>query len=399
MSRDAATRRLRPPVDVDSRPALAAMAAAFLVGSAGNLTLPLWLGAAVEGLGADERAVALVGSAELACLAAASLVIAPRAGRTNRRSLAVAGALLVCLGHGVAALAPSLAVLLVARMLAGAGAGAAVASANASAAATSVPERAYARIFVLGGAGCALLMVGMPYAIGPWGTAGAFGALLAATLVSSPLLVFIPAHPPASEDPVKPALSLGPAVAAALLASLIVTVGLDALWAFAERIGRRAGLEPTALGLVLGLASLAVLAAAALASWLGLRLGRVAPLVLGFGVLAGSAVALGHARSPGVYVVAVLLLGPGFFFTQPFIMGAMAALDPYGRVSAAAGGAMTVGAALGPGVGGLLVAAEGYASLGWLGATCGLVALALMGPVALHVDRVRNRGLPRKRST
>lgn len=68
-------------------------------------------------------------------------------------------------------------------------------------------------------------------------------------------------------------------------------------------------------------------------------------------------------------------------------------------MSAAAGGAMTVGAALGPGVGGLLVAAEGYASLGWLGATCGLVALALMGPVALHVDRVRNRGLPRKRST
>jgi predicted MFS family arabinose efflux permease len=256
----------------------------------------------------------------------------------------------------------------------------------------------YARIFVLGGAGCALLMLVMPHAIGPWGTAGAFGALLVASLVSSPLLVFMPAHPPPSEDPVKPGLPRGPAVAAALLASLVVTVGLDALWAFAERIGRRAGLEPTALGLVLGMASLAVLVAAGLASWLGLRLGRVAPLVLGFGVLAGSAVVLGHARTPGVYVTAVLLLGPGFFFSQPFMMGAMAALDPYGRVGAAAGGAMTVGAALGPGVGGLLVAAGDYAALGWLGAACGLVSLALIGPVALRVDRVTRGAPPSERS-
>jgi hypothetical protein len=224
----------------------------------------------------------------------------------------------------------------------------------------------------------------MPHAIGPWGTGGAFGALLAATLVFSPLLLFMPAHPPASEDPVKPGLSLGPAVAAALLASLVVTVGLDALWAFAERIGRRSGLEPTALGLVLGLASLAVVAAAGSRRGSACAWGRGRP-----GPRFGAAVVrgVGHARSPGAPWPRSF---PGPGSSQPFMMGAMAALPTGVSVD----GAMTVGGALGPRRGPAR-RRRGYASLGWLGATCGPVSLALIGPV-VPGDRV---GLPRERST
>lgn len=373
---------------VDSRRALAAMAAASLVAGAANLTLPIWLGAAVEHLGARERDVALIASAELACLGLTSLALAPRLARASRRALVLAGALLLVIGNAMAASAGALPLLLAGRMLAGAGAGAAVAAMNATAAATSVPERTYALVFVLGGAGCALLMLAMPRACDIWGTAGAFGSLAATTLLASPLLSWMPAHPPLAPAARAPGrLPRGRAVAAALAASLLVTVGVDAIWPFAERIGRRAGLEATALGVVLAATSLAVLAAAGLASWLGLLWGRVFPLALGFGSFAAAAVALGHAGSPAVYAPAMILLGTGFFFAQPFLMGALAALDPYGRVTAAGGATMTVGASVGPAVGGLFVTDGSYAAAGWFAAACGLASLALIGAVARHVDR------------
>jgi predicted MFS family arabinose efflux permease len=168
-------------------------------------------------------------------------------------------------------------------------------------------------------------------------------------------------------------------------------VGVDALWAFGERIGRRAGLDASAIGLVLALASLIVLACGGLASWLGTRAGRIGPLSLGFLVCVPAAVVLGYAGSPAAWVPSVLLLAAGFFFAQPFMMGTLAALDRHGRVVAAAGAAMTVGAALGPGVGGLLVGSGSYGRLGWFGAACAVLSWALVAAVALHVGR---RGAP-----
>jgi predicted MFS family arabinose efflux permease len=363
------------------------MAAGSLAGSAANLTLPLWLGAAVETLGAPARDVAWVASLELGCLALAALGLAPRLGEASRHSLALAGVLLLALGNAAAALAPSLTLLFLARALAGAGAGAIMAATNATAAATSVPERTYALMFVLGGAGCALVMWLMPRFSEPHGMAGAFAVLLVTTLCVAPLLLWMPAHPAAARDADPGPFPRGPAVVAGLLASLVVMVGVDALWAFGERIGRRAGLEAASIGLVLALASLVVLAAGALASWLGTRAGRIGPLSLGFLICVPAAVALGHAGSPGAWVPAVLLLAAGFFFAQPFMMGTLAALDRHGRVVAAAGAAMTVGAALGPGVGGVLAAGGSYARLGWFGGACAVFCWALVAGVALHVGR------------
>jgi predicted MFS family arabinose efflux permease len=374
--------------DVDTPRALAAMAGASLAAGASNLTLPLWVGATVEGLGASERAVALVASIELGCLALASLVAAPRLARASRRALALAGLLVLALGNAGAALAASLATLVLARALAGVGAGVAMAAVNATAAGAAVPERTYALVFVLGGAGCAVLMLAMPLWSEPYGTAGAFGVLLAATLVVAPLAAWMPPHPPLAGESRPDGLPRGPAVAAALAASLLVTVGLDALWPFAERIGRHTGLTAGAIGAILASTALVVLAVAAFASWLGVRAGRLAPLCAGFTIFAAAAVALGHARSPAVFVPAVLLVGAGFFFSQPFMMGTIATLDRRGRVNAAAGAMMTVGAAIGPAVGGLLATDGDYGRLGWLAAACGLASLALIGAVALRAGRV-----------
>jgi MFS family permease len=81
------------------------------------------------------------------------------------------------------------------------------------------------------------------------------------------------------------------------------------------------------------------------------------------------------------------MLAAGFFFAQPFVMGTLAALDRHGRVVAAAGAAMTVGAALGPGVGGLLAGSGSDARLGWFGAACAVLCWTLVVAVALHLGR------------
>ena len=379
---------MRAPVSPDSRRALAAMAAASLVSGAANLTLPIWLGAVVQQLGARERDVALVGSAELGCLAITALTLAPRLAAVSRRALALAGALLLVAGNAAAAGAAPGRSLFRAGVLSGKGAGGAGGPLNATAAAASVPERTYALVFVLGGAACALLMVAMPPCADAWGTAGAFGVLLAATLAASPLLLWMPPHPaPAAAAEPPGRFPRAPAVLAALAASLAVTIGVDSLWPFAERIGRRTGLGSTPIGVVLAVTSLAVLVAAGFASWLGVRRGRVAPLATGFVVFAAAAVALAYAGSPFVFVPAVVLLGAGFYFAQPFLMGTLAALDPYGRVTAAGGAVMTVGAALGPGIGGLLVSDGDYALTGWFAAASGIAALAVFAAIAARVER------------
>jgi predicted MFS family arabinose efflux permease len=118
-----------------------------------------------------------------------------------------------------------------------------------------------------------------------------------------------------------------------------------------------------------------------------MRAGRIAPLSLGFGVCVPAAVALGSAVTPAHWIPSVLLFAAGFFFAQPFMMGTLAALDRHGRVVAAAGAAMTVGAALGPGIGGLLAANGSYERLGWFAAACAVLCWALVVAVALRIGR------------
>ncbi|MFQ5699136.1 MAG: hypothetical protein ACE5IL_12725 [Myxococcota bacterium] len=73
--------------------------------------------------------------------------------------------------------------------------------------------------------------------------------------------------------------------------------------------------------------------------------------------------------------------------SQPFLMGAAAGLDRQGRWSAAAAGAMAIGAAVGPGLAGWLVEGWDYAALGWVSLlSAGISTLAAL-PACLSSRR------------
>ncbi|MDJ0869843.1 MAG: MFS transporter [Myxococcota bacterium] len=368
-------------------PLVLGVLAAQGVGFAGSNSMPLLVGSVIDGLGLIEAQAGLLGSTELGALAGVSLLIAPRMGHLSRRRVALLGALLAATGHVLSALAPSFELLLAARLLAGCGAGAAVAAGNAAAASSREPDRLFAVVALLAGTAGAALLVGLPFVIGAFGYSGAFVVLAGIALACLPLLLNLPDAPGGARVPTESASNRGRAFAA-LGGLLLLALGEGAIWAFTERIGIVAvGLTAGAVGAALAATTAAGLSGAALATWLGLRIGRTAPLAAGIAAVSIATFVLGYATAAGVYLAALLVWGVGFFFVTPYLLGLAAALDSHGRWSAAAAGVSSVGIASGPLAAGLLLTWGSFPALGWLVLACGVTALVLVLPVAARVDR------------
>jgi predicted MFS family arabinose efflux permease len=371
---------------------LLAVVGASAVGLAGTNVLPLLLGALSEGLALGAGATGLIGSVELAAVAIASLAAATQVHRWSRRGLALVGAGIALLGHVVSALVGDYGSLLLARGLAGLGEGLALAAANAASAGAPDPERLFAQVALVGGLGAAVLLAALPFATEGYGYPGGFGVLAGVCIGSVPLILWLPRPPAGGAAARVLTVVAGTRSVRMLIAALTLAAGEGALWAFTERIGNGIGLGATAIGGLLAACTAAGLGGAALASALGTRLGRVGPLALGLLLLGLATIALGQARGAGLYTAGLLAWGLSFFFVTPYLLGTAAALDRRGRVVAASSGMTSIGVALGPALGGFVVASAGMPALGWLVCGCAMAALALTAPVALWLDRTQASG-------
>jgi predicted MFS family arabinose efflux permease len=374
----------------DSARLLPAVVIATSVGLLGSSTMPLMIGAVMDGLGVGAGRAGLIGSIELGAVAVVSLAIAPRVGRLPRRALAWVGAGVVAIGCLLSATAGSLAFLLGARLLSGLGSGAASAAGNAAAASSRDPDRLYAKMAILGGLAAAALLGLLHYALAPWGYRGGYLALAAVAVLCFPLLSWMPPAPGAdSSEAGTPAPRRH--LALPLLAALLLEyVCEDSIWVFSERIGLEAGLDLKWVSLTLSGTTVAGLLGAGVATVLGTRLGRTGPILLGISLSAAARFAVAYAETPAVYVAGLLLWGVAFFFTLPYLMGSVAVLDRMGRWSAAAAGMMTIGAGLAPGTAGLLVELAGYRALGWLSLGGWVLVVALILPALRGLAREEN---------
>jgi predicted MFS family arabinose efflux permease len=351
-------------------------------------TLPLLVGAVIDGLGLDARQAGLLGSVEIGAMAAASLLLAPRVGAIPRRRVAIASAAVVIGAHVLSAIPADFALLLSLRLLAGLGEGCIYAIANAVIASSVDPDRLYARVTLVGALAVAALFVAIPYAIEPFAHRGAFGSLAAVALFCVPLLLWLPrsrAGVTRIENP-NGVLLRGPSLAV-LASAFVLSVGEGAIWAFVERIGGHVGLSIDEVGVVLAITTVAGVSGAGLAAWLGTRFGRTIPLSLGITAIGAASVVLGYAAIPAAYVGAELAYNTAYLFVTPFLLGTAAAVDARGRVAAATGGMVLVGGALGPAVGGAVVAWGSYPPLGWLVVVCCALAISLILPTTFALDR------------
>ena len=124
-----------------------------------------------------------------------------------------------------------------------------------------------------------------------------------------------------------------------------------------------------------------------IAALLGVRLGRVSPIVVGILLSALGRWLYISAASAGTLMAGAFFWGLGFYFVSPYQVGLGAALDRKGRVAVAIAAAANFGYAVGPGMAGRILQ---YTDRDWLMAVIAastVASMLLFLPLAIRVDR------------
>jgi predicted MFS family arabinose efflux permease len=365
------------------------LAAVFFTGlaSAGLLVLkPLIVGALIDDYHFSPSQSGFVAGIEMAGIGISALIVASIGGAWNRRLVIIVGAALGVLGSIAPVLTDAYVPILLSRLMAGIGSGLIASIVLAVIGTTRDPDRTFGLYYMCTFAGSSLLVPAGVWVLAHFGVAGAY--VLLAMLLS---VVFVTAHriPVAlsglREDGGRQSLPPFPIAAAvwSLGLSLVFWFGLGGVWAFVERLGVQAGVGQAAIGRVLSIGPLASIAGALTASLLHTRLGRTPLLAASIGLAMLSVVMLGWASTVAVFTVAVLI----FSFIWPLFLaylgGAMAMLDPAGRIVAMSVTSQTIGMAAGPAIAGVIAVHFGYVAITVLGLVCFAVALVLLAPLLL----------------
>jgi MFS family permease len=161
----------------------------------------------------------------------------------------------------------------------------------------------------------------------------------------------------------------------------------QALWNFAYNIPIEAGVDPTLAAQILAFTTIMGLAGGAVAALLGVRLGRILPIVAGcLFSLCGRWLYISSA-SGTMLLLGSLLWGIGFYFVSPYQIGLVAAVDRKGRAAVASAAAFNFGYAVGPGLAGRILQ---YMDRDWLMmaiAASTFVSMLLFMPLAIRIDR------------
>ena len=376
--------------------------AASGIGYLGSAAAPAIVNALIDA-GLDHHQAGDLGTIELSSLAMAAVVIAPYVPILSHRKLAIGGALIAALGLAISALSVGYTAMIVGRIATGAGSGFAISGANAAVAAREDAERIFAIIWTMGGGITASLAMYLPRIVEGGEYPLGFGAILLLALVALPWLFWIPHKPVApaqfatesadstastsgsSDSDLKTAF--GPLVWMTFAGMFVYSAAEQGLWAFAYNIPIEAGVDPALAAQLLAFATIMGLVGGAIAAVLGVRLGRIFPIVLGCLFSASGRWLYISSASGSMLFFATLLWGIGFYFISPYQMGLVAAADRKGRAAVASAAAFNFGYAAGPGLVGRILE---YMDREWLMVfivASTFVSMLLFLPLAIRVDR------------
>jgi len=376
--------------------------AASGIGYLGSAAAPVIVNALIDS-GLDHSHAGDLGTIELLTLAVASTVVVPYVPVLSHRKLAVGGTLMAILGLVISALSADYGMMIAGRIAIGCGSGLAISGANAAIAAREDAERIFAIIWTMGGAITASLAMFLPAVVEGGRYPLGFAALLLLALIGLPFIFWLPHKPAESSQPSTPRAEsttatsgdsstglktvFGPLVLMAFVGMFLYSAAEQALWNFAYNLPVEAGVDPVLAAKILGMTVFMGLGGGAVAALLGVRLGRIFPIVLGSLLsLAGRWMYINSSTS-STLMVASLLWGAGFYFVSPYQVGLVAAVDRTGRAAVACAAASNLGYAVGPGIAGRIIQ---YMDREWLmliiaGSTAASMLLFL--PLAIRVDR------------
>jgi predicted MFS family arabinose efflux permease len=369
--------------------------AAQVIGGLVTQVSPFMISGLMTGLSLSERDAGLVASVELLALAATATAVVPVLQWISYRRVCLIAVLLAALAQCASIFSTSLAEVALMRALAGIGAGALYAvSLSVVAARCANPDKIYGYFQVVWALGSVAIFTIGGELTAAFDQRGIFALMAALTLGLAPVLMFLPDIRAHSDDgeaaltarqaPASPALGI-----MTLLAIGLCLVGGGAAYSFVGQLGERAGLDTSAVGYVLTIATLCGLAGAGGATALNLKWGRLLPIS---GVFAGYilvVMVLCLAHNPIAYVTTVIAYIVIYYFSMPYLFGLAAALDRAGRWAAAGGSAFLLGCAACPLFAGSLIEATGYAGFAAACVAVLLVAWCFAAVVCRRLSRAK----------
>ncbi|MCE2565249.1 hypothetical protein [Komagataeibacter sp. FNDCF1] len=147
-------------------------------------------------------------------------------------------------------------------------------------------------------------------------------------------------------------------VVALLVLWVASSMGMSAVWIFAERAGRALHMSPAMLSVVFSTSIFAGILGSTGSALLSRYLSRQALLVIGLTASGIGSIIIYIGSSSAVYVGGMVLFFIAVMFAYPILMGVAAAIDPTGRTGALAGGCDRMAFAVSGPVAGIMIDAN-----------------------------------------
>ena len=327
---------------------------------------PLVIGAYVDIEGMTETQAGYLFSLEMVGYALSSALVLAIITRVNWRYILLAGVFIVVLSNITSIYLHDYAALLEIRFLAGLGAGLLMNVTMVSIGLTLNRERNYGFWAVtqltIGAAGLYVL----PGLTAGYGLAAPFLTVTVLALLILPLVKNFPVHGRAGGATLKQnnRLFLG---LTGLLGIFIYYGGQAAVWAYFERMGMAAGIDPGRVGSILSASLVLGIVGAALATWLGDRRGRRLPVVASMICSAISIGFLWRMQTVYPYLIAACLFNAAWYFCLPYLSAIIANIDANGRLLIGLSVVFPTSLAAGPALATYVLNDAGYSLVLWIG--------------------------------
>jgi predicted MFS family arabinose efflux permease len=166
------------------------------------------------------------------------------------------------------------------------------------------------------------------------------------------------------------------AVILAFVGVALLSTGQAETYAFLERVGTWRGFTASDIGHMLVVSGFLNLLAPIAAAFLENVVPRLGAICVA--LLLHAAIAVTASSSPAflAYAAAGSLLVFMTIFNHTFMFGTIAKLDPTGRAASSTPAMLTLGAAVGPALGGAVVELAGFPVVGWVSAVLLLASAA-----------------------
>lgn len=375
----------------------AVLCVGHMVGMVDMAALPLWLGALMEHYRLDSPSAGLVVTMFLIGVIIASGALARSFTRLRHRWVAGGGFTVatICMlaMWKLPVAADSFPLLLLFHSLGGLGVGSALSIVHGAIGRTHNPHRLFGIVNVALGLLAIAVFGIMPGMIAKFGGQTVFVgfAIIMATGAAVSLLAF----PKVGEEarglvaggnpPRREAI---PLVARLVVCAVVcLTLNQSMVFAYVERIGVAQQFEADKIQMVLVVMGFINLLPGAAAALLQRRLSPTAVGIAGPILQALFALSLSGASAFSLYAAPAAFYVTLVIFTHTFLFGLLSRIDPSGRSVSATPAMMMTGSAIGPVLGGIVVAQLGYAGLGWAVCLISLVAVSLMSRVHRDLRR------------